>query len=227
MKRVGRFGKFWDPQHLHFLRVIQLILAVGPAQTKLLDLPSFSRHYVQTARSESTLNSWLRGGQRRWRRERNQGEFVALIPFEHGSVLISFSHVSPQAEATRIRAAISSIDPVKDFSRLGSMPCARSSLLVGMATAAGVAGISLVAGRGLRRGLNWGVGSFCFVSLASWETCRRNFKAEQTRMRTVIEQYRKGGRANQPSLTSLTSTAQTQDAAQPGSAASGAGPAST
>ena len=149
---------------------------------------------------------------------------MALVPFNHGPILISSSHVDPQAEATKIRAAISSIDPVKDFSRLGSMPCARSSLLVGMATAAGVAGISLVAGRGLRRGLNWGVGSFCFVSLASWETCRRNFKAEQTRMRTVIEQYRKGGRANQPSLTSM---AQSQDASQSGSAASGPASAST
>ncbi len=72
---------------------------------------------------------------------------------------------------------------------------------MGMATAAGVTGISLVAGRGLRRGLNWGVGSFCFVSLASWETCRRNIKAEQMRMRTVIEGYRKS-RVNQQSATS-------------------------
>ena len=83
------------------------------------------------------------------------------------------------------------------------MPCARGSLLMGMATAAGVTGISLVAGRGLRRGLNWGVGSFCFVSLASWETCRRNIKAEQMRMRTVIESYRKTNRANQPSATAI------------------------
>ena len=75
---------------------------------------------------------------------------------------------------------------------------------MGMATAAGVAGISLIAGRGLRRGLNWGVGSFCFTSLASWETCRTNLKAEQNRMRTVIESYRKAsGRPNQQSLTSL------------------------
>ncbi|GAK62633.1 uncharacterized protein PAN0_001c0834 [Moesziomyces antarcticus] len=108
-----------------------------------------------------------------------------------------------KAEAAKIRAAITSIDPVKDFSRIGSMPCARGSLLMGMATAAGVAGISLVAGRGLRRGLNWGVGSFCFVSIASWETCRRNIKAEQHRMRTVIESYKRSSRANQPSLTSI------------------------
>ncbi|TKY90067.1 hypothetical protein EX895_000065 [Sporisorium graminicola] len=109
-----------------------------------------------------------------------------------------------KAEATKIRAALSSIDPVHDLSRIGSIPCARGSLLMGMATAAGVIGISLVAGRGLRRGLNWGVGSFCFVSLASWETCRRNIKAEQMRMRTVIEGYKRGsGRANQPSATAI------------------------
>lgn len=73
---------------------------------------------------------------------------------------------------------------------------------MGMATAAGVTGISLVAGRGLRSGLNWGVGSFCFVSLASWETCRRNMKAEQMRMRTVIEGYRKG-KEGRESLTAI------------------------
>lgn len=112
-----------------------------------------------------------------------------------------------KTEATKLRAALSSIDPVKDFSRIGSIPCARGSLLMGMATAAGVAGISLVAGRGLRRGLNWGVGSFCFVSLASWETCRRNIKAEQMRMRTVVESYRRGSRG------SATAIAEKQDAA--------------
>ncbi|SPO19635.1 uncharacterized protein UTRI_00031_B [Ustilago trichophora] len=111
-----------------------------------------------------------------------------------------------KAEATKLRAALSSIDPVKDFTRIGSMPCARGSLLMGMATAAGVIGISLVAGRGLRRGLNWGVGSFCFVSLASFETCRRNIKAEQMRMKTVIESYKKSGR--QASLTSLAQSEQ-------------------
>lgn len=93
---------------------------------------------------------------------------------------------------------------------------------MGMATAAGVTGISLVAGRGLRRGLNWGVGSFCFVSLASWETCRRNIKAEQMRMRTVIESYRKsapgaagGSNASRPSLTAI-AAAQEQQAAGAG-----------
>ncbi|EPQ31988.1 uncharacterized protein PFL1_00186 [Pseudozyma flocculosa PF-1] len=101
-----------------------------------------------------------------------------------------------KAEATKVRAALSMLDPIRDFTRIGSIPCARSSLLMGMASAAGVAGISLIAGRGMRRGLNWGVGSFCFVSLASWETCRRSRKAEQVRMKTVIESYSRGGKKN-------------------------------
>ncbi|KIS71606.1 uncharacterized protein UMAG_00049 [Mycosarcoma maydis] len=119
-----------------------------------------------------------------------------------GSERANASDVSgTKVQATKLRAAISSIDPVNDISRIGSIPCARASLLIGMATAAGVAGISLVAGRGLRRGLNWGVGSFCFVSLASWEMCRRNLKAEQMRIKTVIESYKKSSRAGQPSVT--------------------------
>ncbi|PWZ03028.1 hypothetical protein BCV70DRAFT_10049 [Testicularia cyperi] len=136
-----------------------------------------------------------------------------------GSSSSSGGATGDKAEATKIRAAITSIDPVKDFSRIPNIPCARSSLLIGMATAAGVTGISMVAGRGLRRGLNWGVGSFCFLSLASWESCRRNLKAEQMRMRTVIEGYKKSSRANKPSL----STMAEQESQQPlaSSAASG------
>ncbi|PWN50087.1 hypothetical protein IE53DRAFT_387641 [Violaceomyces palustris] len=96
---------------------------------------------------------------------------------------------SVEPTTNQVREAISSIQPIQDLKRIGTIPCARTSLLMGMATAAGVSGISLAAGRGLRRGLNWGVGSFIFISLASWETCRRSRKLEHQRMRTVIESY--------------------------------------
>lgn len=133
---------------------------------------------------------------------------TALIPHR------TYNLSQPQAEATKLRAAISTIDPIKDFSRIPTMPCARGSLLMGMATAAGVTGISLVAGRGLRRGLNWGVGSFCFVAIASWETCRRNRKAELNRMRTVIESYRGKTGENRANRASLTSLAESQGSQQ-------------
>ncbi|KAE8267071.1 hypothetical protein A4X09_0g5278 [Tilletia walkeri] len=88
-----------------------------------------------------------------------------------------------------LKAAVSKLSPVDDFKNLGKVPCARSSLLTGMATAAGVIGVTAIAGRGLRKSLNWGVGSFCFVSIASWEICRRQRKAEHNRMKMMVETF--------------------------------------
>ncbi|KAN0063461.1 hypothetical protein ACQY0O_003908 [Thecaphora frezii] len=109
------------------------------------------------------------------------------------------------AHTTPFQAALASVEPINDFARIPTMPCARSSLLMGIASGAGVVGIHLIAGRGLRPGLNWGVGTFCFISLASWETCRRSRKAELLRMRTVIESYNRGGRKNADNIQLVTS----------------------
>ncbi|CAD6938286.1 unnamed protein product [Tilletia controversa] len=92
-------------------------------------------------------------------------------------------------EGEALKAAVSKLSPIDDFKNLGKVPCARSSLLTGMATAAGVIGVTAIAGRGLRKSLNWGVGSFCFVSVASWEICRRQRRAEQNRMKMIIETF--------------------------------------
>ncbi|KDN41253.1 hypothetical protein K437DRAFT_249687 [Tilletiaria anomala UBC 951] len=97
-------------------------------------------------------------------------------------------------EAHRVRSAISQLS-LDDFKNIPRIPCARNSLLLGIMTAGGVVGISAVARRGIRRALNWGVGGFCFVSLASWETCRRSRAAEKARMKMIVESYQRGGKA--------------------------------
>ncbi|CAO1630636.1 unnamed protein product [Parajaminaea phylloscopi] len=71
----------------------------------------------------------------------------------------------------------------------GKVPCARSSLLTGIATAGGITAIGLVTGRTMRHATRWGGAAFIVVSLASWETCRRGRIAEATRMKTIIEQH--------------------------------------
>ncbi|KAK0557564.1 hypothetical protein OC846_000352 [Tilletia horrida] len=117
-------------------------------------------------------------------------------------------------ESEKLKAAVQRLSPLDDFKNLGKMPCARSSLLTGMATAAGVIGISAIAGRGLRRALNWGVGSFCAVSLVSWEMCRSSRRSEQARMKVIIDNFpnraaAKGARQSVP-IADSTSTSSSE-----------------
>jgi len=92
-------------------------------------------------------------------------------------------------DGVALKTAVSKLSPLDDLRNLGKVPCARSSLLNGMATAAGVIGVTAIAGRGLRRSLNWGVGSFCAVSAASREICRRHRRAEQDRIKMIVETF--------------------------------------
>ena len=103
-----------------------------------------------------------------------------------------------QIEAQKVRSALSQIKPVEDFKSLPRVPCVRNSLLLGMTTLGGVAGISAVAGRGLQRSLHWGVGGFVFVSLASFTTCRQSRQAEKARMKMIVESYQRGPKQQQP-----------------------------
>ncbi|KAK0520725.1 hypothetical protein OC834_004867 [Tilletia horrida] len=89
-------------------------------------------------------------------------------------------------EALKVAVSKLSLD---DFSNIGKIPCARGSLLNGIATAVGVFGVSAIAGRGIRRSANWSAGSFAFVAIASWEICRRQRRAEQARMKMIIETF--------------------------------------
>lgn len=56
----------------------------------------------------------------------------------------------------------------EELQRLPHVPCARSSLLLGIATAASVGMIQVVFGRGIQRSSNWAVGTFLFLSTVSW-----------------------------------------------------------
>ncbi|PWN94155.1 hypothetical protein FA10DRAFT_299465 [Acaromyces ingoldii] len=92
-----------------------------------------------------------------------------------------------------LTAKLAGLDPLDAARRLGDgrVPCARSSLLLGMGTAGAVAGVGLVARRGMLRSANWGVGAFVFVSLVSWHTCRSARRQEAKRMKVIVEDFQK------------------------------------
>ncbi|CAE6415664.1 unnamed protein product [Rhizoctonia solani] len=96
---------------------------------------------------------------------------------------------TPAAGTSRTLEAIKRIDPVQDFKRIPSMPCARESLMYGIGTGAGIGGIRFISSRSILTSCHWAVGTFVLVSSFSWYTCRAALSKEQRVMRTIAERY--------------------------------------
>ncbi|RDX53558.1 hypothetical protein OH76DRAFT_1399481 [Lentinus brumalis] len=73
-----------------------------------------------------------------------------------------------------------------DLNKINEIPCARNSLLSGIASGVGIGVI-----RGLSSSAfvasNWAMGTFVLISLGSWTICQKNRADERRRMQQVIE----------------------------------------
>ncbi|CAE6518183.1 unnamed protein product [Rhizoctonia solani] len=96
---------------------------------------------------------------------------------------------TPAAGTSRTLEAIKRIDPVQDFKRIPSMPCARESLLYGIGTGASIGGIRFISSRSILTSCHWAIGTFVLVSSFSWYTCRSALAKEQRVMSTIAERY--------------------------------------
>ncbi|KAF8551683.1 hypothetical protein OG21DRAFT_1478027 [Imleria badia] len=76
------------------------------------------------------------------------------------------------------------------FKRLGEMPCARNSLLSGIASGAGVGFIRAMSASPFVAS-NWAVGTFMLISLGTWTVCRKNVETERRRLSRVVEEMPK------------------------------------
>ncbi|KAJ3529812.1 hypothetical protein NM688_g7801 [Phlebia brevispora] len=70
--------------------------------------------------------------------------------------------------------------------RINEIPCARNSLLSGIASGAGIGVI-----RGMSSGAfvasNWAVGTFVLISLGTWTLCQRSVMEERKKVQQVVE----------------------------------------
>ncbi|OCH90926.1 hypothetical protein OBBRIDRAFT_729818 [Obba rivulosa] len=77
-------------------------------------------------------------------------------------------------------------DVKEAWRKINEIPCARNSLLSGIASGAGVGVI-----RGMSAGAfaasNWAVGTFMLISLGTWTICRRAREDERRRLQQVVE----------------------------------------
>ncbi|TFK80096.1 hypothetical protein K466DRAFT_504494 [Polyporus arcularius HHB13444] len=75
---------------------------------------------------------------------------------------------------------------LKEAFKINEIPCARNSLLSGIASGVGIGVI-----RGLSSSAfvasNWAMGTFVLISLGSWTICQKNRADERRRMQQVIE----------------------------------------
>ncbi|CAE6469067.1 unnamed protein product [Rhizoctonia solani] len=106
-----------------------------------------------------------------------------------GTVTTPATGTSRTLEAIKVRRITKRIDPVQDFKRIPSMPCARESLLYGIGTGAGIGGIRFISSRSVLTSCHWAIGTFVLVSSFSWYTCRSALTKEQRVMRTIAERY--------------------------------------
>ncbi|GBE83077.1 predicted protein [Sparassis crispa] len=104
-------------------------------------------------------------------------------------------HVVFQPETTGsywsdVKEAVKRISFWDDLQKIGEIPCARSSLLSGIASGTGIGVI-----RGMSAGpfvaCNWAVGTFALISLGTWTICRRSLEEERRRIQQVVEQLPK------------------------------------
>ncbi|TBU40267.1 hypothetical protein BD309DRAFT_967809 [Dichomitus squalens] len=72
------------------------------------------------------------------------------------------------------------------MNRINEIPCARNSLLSGIASGVGIGVI-----RGMSSSVfvasNWAVGTFMLISLGTWTICQRNREEERRRLQQVVE----------------------------------------
>ncbi|KZT32890.1 hypothetical protein SISSUDRAFT_973838, partial [Sistotremastrum suecicum HHB10207 ss-3] len=76
------------------------------------------------------------------------------------------------------------------LSNIGQIPCARSSLMSGIAS-----GVAIGFIRGMTTtpfaAANWAVGTFAFVSLGTWEVCRASLRSEMAKIQAIKEEIPK------------------------------------
>ncbi|KAI9465529.1 hypothetical protein BJY52DRAFT_1244516 [Lactarius psammicola] len=80
-----------------------------------------------------------------------------------------------------VREAFKRLSPREDLQRVGEIPCARNSLLSGIASGVGV---GVIRGLSVRpfAASNWAMGTFMLVSLGTWTICQRNIQEERRRV---------------------------------------------
>ncbi|TQS31962.1 hypothetical protein Golomagni_07741 [Golovinomyces magnicellulatus] len=89
-------------------------------------------------------------------------------------------------EGSRLSEAVSMIKK-EDFTNIANTPCSRNGFLTGIGAGAGLGGLRFVLRGGIQKSANWAVGFFLVGSIASYEYCQYQRRAERISMKRHIE----------------------------------------
>ncbi|KAJ8691477.1 hypothetical protein PTI98_011045 [Pleurotus ostreatus] len=77
-------------------------------------------------------------------------------------------------------------DVYNSIRNIGQIPCARNSLLSGIASGVGIGVIRGLSAGPLVAG-HWAMATFTVISLGSWHVCQRQIRREQQNVQKIIE----------------------------------------
>ncbi|RSH93287.1 hypothetical protein EHS25_007641 [Saitozyma podzolica] len=107
-------------------------------------------------------------------------------------------------------AALQRVDVARDLENIGQIPCARNSLLYGIAGGAGVGAVRFISsrseqallerrprvvlrawltGQGAKLASNWAVGAFVGIAIVQWQLCNNARAKELQQMRMIQEKF--------------------------------------
>ncbi|KZW01524.1 hypothetical protein EXIGLDRAFT_760736 [Exidia glandulosa HHB12029] len=90
--------------------------------------------------------------------------------------------------------AVKLINVREDFRDIGEIPCARTSLMAGIASGTGI-GVIRGVSVSTFAACNWAMGTFFVVSFSAWNLCRFRRSTEQQQMQQVRRIYAEKRRA--------------------------------
>ncbi|RFU80077.1 cox20 fam36a [Trichoderma arundinaceum] len=93
---------------------------------------------------------------------------------------------TPRTSRSPLSEAVSMIKR-EDFTNVANTPCARQGLLTGIGAGAGLGGLKFVIQGNATKSANWAVGFFILGSIASYEYCQYQRRAEKIQMKRHIE----------------------------------------
>ncbi|CAG8551670.1 14814_t:CDS:2 [Funneliformis mosseae] len=76
----------------------------------------------------------------------------------------------------------------QDFENIGKIPCARKSFLYGIGGGATIGSLRFLKKGNVLSASNWAVGSFCIISIGTWEYCRYKRQIQNEKFKIVVEQ---------------------------------------
>ncbi|RCH86274.1 hypothetical protein CU098_006869 [Rhizopus stolonifer] len=76
---------------------------------------------------------------------------------------------------------------LEDFKDVNKIPCARNALLYGIGAGVAMGMVSFATRRSIPTAANWAVGSFCGVSVVSFEACQWQRKQKLEKMRLIVK----------------------------------------